>query len=636
LPTGVSFTYTSGTTATIAMTAAAPASDAGTYTLCLNASNGVGTPATQAFTLTINMAPAITSANNTTFTIGTAGSFTVTTSGLPPVSSITNANFSGCTASVLPSGVSFTYTSGTTATIAITAAAPASSAGTYILCLNASNGVKPVATQAFTLSVNGPPSITSASGASFQVGNAASFTVTTSGIPPVTSITNAAFGGCTPSTLPAGVSFTYSGGTTATIAMTAAVPISSAGTYSLCLNASNGTALTATQAFTLTIVSGGIGSGSPPTPPTPTSFTISVNGAPSATITAGQVATLSESGLPSGATGTVSFTSGGLTLCSFNLSPSTTSCTTSSSLGGGTYVIAGSFNDTDGHYGGSASTGTVTLDAVPSGTSPPAPPGPPAPGAPASSLGGYDLVGSDGGVFVFGPSGGFFGSLPGLGVLVNDIVGVVPAADEKGYTLVGKDGGVFTFGDAEFFGSLPGLGVHVDDIVGLIPTKDGRGYFLVGKDGGVFTFGDALFEGSLPGLGIHADNIVGIAATPDGKGYWVVNSAGGVFVFGDATSFGGAGAPVTAIAGTPDGGGYWLAGPNGSIFAFGDAKSFGSLPGLGVNASDILAIVPTADGQGYWLVGKDGGIFAFGDAVFLGSLPGLGIHVSDLVGAAPT
>ena len=35
--------------------------------------------ATQAFTLTVNASPAITSADHTTFAVGTAGSFTVTT-----------------------------------------------------------------------------------------------------------------------------------------------------------------------------------------------------------------------------------------------------------------------------------------------------------------------------------------------------------------------------------------------------------------------------------------------------------------------------------------------------------------------------------------------------------------------------
>ena len=79
---------------------------------------------------------------------------------------------------------------------------------------------------------------------------------------------------------------------------------------------------------------------------------------------------------------------------------------------------------------------------------------------------GYDLAGSDGGVFVFpvGQSSGFFGSLPGLGVKVSDVVGIVPTNNFSGYDLVGSDGGVFVFPvgqSAGFFGSLPGLGVKV-------------------------------------------------------------------------------------------------------------------------------------------------------------------------------
>jgi hypothetical protein len=50
----------------------------------------------------------------------------------------------------------------------------------------------------------------------------------------------------------------------------------------------------------------------------------------------------------------------------------------------------------------------------------------------------------------------------------------------------------------------------------------------------------------------------------------------------------------------------------------------------------VIGLVPTADDSGYWLVGSDGGIFAFGDAPFVGSLPGLGIQVTNVVGAVPT
>ena len=41
--------------------------------------------------------------------------------------------------------------------------------------------------------------------------------------------------------------------------------------------------------------------------------------------------------------------------------------------------------------------------------------------------------------------------------------------------MIGSDGGVFAFGDAGFVGSLPGLKVHVDNIVGVVPTADRQG-----------------------------------------------------------------------------------------------------------------------------------------------------------------
>jgi sugar lactone lactonase YvrE len=255
---------------------------------------------------------------------------------------------------------------------------------------------------------------------------------------------------------------------------------------------------------------------------------------------------------------------------------------------------------------------------------------------PAGSGQGYDLVGSDGGVFSFGTAP-FLGSLPGMGIHVKNIVGIVPTADDKGYFVVGSDGGVFSFGDASFEGSLPGMGVHVNDIVGIVPTADDKGYFLVGKDGGVFTFGDAKFLGSLPASGTHVGNIVGIAATPDGGGYWIVSSSGVVYTFGDAKTYGNAASgSIVSITATPDDGGYWLTSSNGSVYTQGDADFFGSLPGQGVKASDVVALIPSADSRGYLLVGKDGGTFAFGDDSFPGSLPGLGVHVSNIVGAVPT
>ncbi len=267
--------------------------------------------------------------------------------------------------------------------------------------------------------------------------------------------------------------------------------------------------------------------------------------------------------------------------------------------------------------------------------------GPPAPTPSAGS--GYDLVGSDGGVFVFptGGSGGFYGSLPGLGVHVNDVVGMVPTSNDQGYFLVGADGGVFSFGNAPYLGSLPGLGVKpAQPITGIVPTATDGGYFLVGKDGGVYAFGNAPFLGSLPGSGVHTDNVIGIAATPSGNGYWLVTATGIVYAYGAARQLGsatGSTSPVSAIAGTPTGGGYWIVMQNGSVDAFGDARYFGSLPALGITpAKPVIGIVHTSGTGGYWLIGSDGGIFAFGNAGFVGSLPGLGVDVSDIVGAVPT
>ena len=151
----------------------------------------------------------------------------------------------------------------------------------------------------------------------------------------------------------------------------------------------------------------------------------------------------SSSGTP---TGTVSFSTNGSSLCTATLSGGSASCTaTDAPLG--TDAITGTYSGDVGHSGSSGTASlTVTIQPV----------------APAQ---GYWLVGAHGGVFSFGDAG-FFGSLPGLGVHVSDVVGIAATPDGKGYWLVGAHGGVFSFGDAQFFGSLPGLGVHVSDVVG--------------------------------------------------------------------------------------------------------------------------------------------------------------------------
>jgi hypothetical protein len=250
---------------------------------------------------------------------------------------------------------------------------------------------------------------------------------------------------------------------------------------------------------------------------------------------------------------------------------------------------------------------------------------------------GYWMTGSDGGVFALGGAP-YEGSLPGLGVTVNDIVGMAATPTGRGYWLVGADGGVFAFGDAPYLGSLPGDGTAVSDIVGIATTPNGNGYWLVGANGAVYPFGISRSEGSLPGLGVTVNDIVGMAATPTDVGYWLVGADGGVFAFGDAPFMGsmvGLGQHVTnavGIAGTSGGAGYWVATAAGAVAGFGSAGNFPGSP-LALNAP-VSSITPTFSGSGYWLFGKDGGVFAYGGAPYEGSLPGLGLRVTDVVGSA--
>ena len=140
----------------------------------------------QNFTLTVNQAPAFTSANSTTFVVGTNGSFNVTASGFPSPNITLQSG-------VVPTALSFTPGSGT-ATLAGTP--NPGTGGMYNLVFNAANGVsRPVSskvgtegapvgvTQNFTLTVNEAPAITSANSTTFTVGNFGTFNVTADGFP---------------------------------------------------------------------------------------------------------------------------------------------------------------------------------------------------------------------------------------------------------------------------------------------------------------------------------------------------------------------------------------------------------------------------------------------------------------------
>jgi hypothetical protein len=233
LPSGVTFTDNGNGTGTLAGTPAA--STGGTYAITFTGTNAAGSSPAQAFTLTVNQAPAITSANNATFVAGQAGSFTVTTSGFP-APSIARGGV------LLPSGITFTDNGNGTGTLAGTPAA--ATGGTYAISFTATNVVGSSPAQAFTLSVNELPVVTSANNATFTVGQAGTFTVTTTGFP----TPSIARGGVA---LPSGVTFTDNGNGTGTLAGTPGA--GTGGTYAITFTGTNAAGSSPAQAFTLTV-----------------------------------------------------------------------------------------------------------------------------------------------------------------------------------------------------------------------------------------------------------------------------------------------------------------------------------------------------------------------------------------------
>jgi len=208
----------------------------GDYTIDITASNGVGTAATQEFTLTVvptPVAPTITSDPATTFTVGSADSFDITTTGYPlPSIAITG--------DALPTGLNFTDDSDGTARIWGTPAT--GMGGAYTLTITASNGVLPNATQEFTLTVNEAPTITSADNTTFTAGEFNSFTITTSGYP---------FSGIlTGDALPSWLTLVDQGNGTAILSGTP--PADTEGADYFTITASNGVGTDAQQSFTLT------------------------------------------------------------------------------------------------------------------------------------------------------------------------------------------------------------------------------------------------------------------------------------------------------------------------------------------------------------------------------------------------
>jgi Putative Ig domain len=256
LPPGLTFTDQGNGTALLQGTPAA----SGTTNLTVTATNASG-GTSQSLSVVVGTAPAITSPTGTSFSTGTAGSFTVTTTGYPAPT----IGESG----ILPAGLSFVDNKNGTATLAGTPTA----GGTYVLTVTATNHTGSTQ-RTLTITVNQAPKITSASTLTATVGKTFSFTVTATGYPQPTLGKTGTF--------PSGVLFTANTNGTATIHGT---PLTS-GTYPVTITATS-TAGTTTQLFSLvvdqapTITSAGTAKFSTGTA---SSFTVTTTGNPASTI----------------------------------------------------------------------------------------------------------------------------------------------------------------------------------------------------------------------------------------------------------------------------------------------------------------------------------------------------------------
>ena len=170
---GNSFIFIAGATATTYSFVPTLAQSGNRYRAVF--SNFGGSSTTSAATLTVNQAPAVATASSATFTVGSSGTFNVTATGTPtPTLTKTGA---------LPSGVTFVDNHNGTATLSGTPAA--GTGGTYAISITAANGVNPDASQAFTLTVNQAPAVTSQpTNQTVTFGQTASFSAAASGSRP--------------------------------------------------------------------------------------------------------------------------------------------------------------------------------------------------------------------------------------------------------------------------------------------------------------------------------------------------------------------------------------------------------------------------------------------------------------------
>ncbi len=200
----------------------------GLFTGTIQASNGIGSAATQNFSITVEQPPAITNGPPPSPATAYAPySFTYTATGSPaPAFSLTSGN--------LPTGLTLSANG-------VLAGTP-TQAGSFSGTVTASNGVNPSASQTFTINVQAltAPAFTNATLSTITAINGSlNFTYTAAGYPaPTFNLTAGA--------LPPGTSLSSSG-------VVSGAPTQT-GTYTGTVTASNGVSPVATQNFTIVVV----------------------------------------------------------------------------------------------------------------------------------------------------------------------------------------------------------------------------------------------------------------------------------------------------------------------------------------------------------------------------------------------
>ena len=229
LPAGLTFTDQGNGTALISGTGAAGAG--GSYPITITATSTAGT-SVQSFTLTTAEAPSITSPATADFTVGSAGNYTVTTTGYP-AATITESG-------ALPAGLTFADNKNGTATVS--GAPAAGGAGSYPVTISATNVSGSTATLSLTITVRDPsrPTITSPTVADFTLNANGAFAVTATGAPAPALAESGP--------LPAGLSFTDQGNGTALLSGTP----TETGAVDLIVTASNASG-SDTQTLTVTV-----------------------------------------------------------------------------------------------------------------------------------------------------------------------------------------------------------------------------------------------------------------------------------------------------------------------------------------------------------------------------------------------